>query len=340
MKYKTLTLERWVGIQAILLFILGLAILMGTLKGSEAVGFGEAIKLLTGTSDRESEKVILFQVRMPRVFLAGLVGGYLAMSGVVFQALLRNPLADPFILGISSGAALGAYAAIGLGLQASLLGFTATPLLAFLGGILSVWLVYQVAKVNGHLPTTHLLLAGVVVNAIFSALIMFITSVVEAGRVTTILYWMMGHLGSYDLQTLGVLLGLGLLITFGLFVLAKPLNLLTLGEESALTLGLPVDWVKRILLLLSTLLVGLAVSVSGLIGFVGIIAPHTARLLFGPDHRLLLPSSALMGASFLIITDTLARTLISPSEIPVGVITALCGGPFFLVVLKTHRRYT
>jgi iron complex transport system permease protein len=340
MRYKPLTLERWAGIQLFLLMILGLAILVGISKGTEVIGFRDAWRLFTGTSLNESEKVILFQVRMPRVFLAGLVGAYLAMAGVVFQALLRNPLADPFILGISSGAALGAYTAIVLGLQAILYGFSAVPLLAILGGILSVWLVYQVAKINGHLPTTHLLLAGVVVNAMFSALIMFIASVVEAGRVSTILNWIMGHLGSYDIKTLGFLTGCGLLIGVGVFVFAKPLNLLTLGEEPALTLGLPVEWVKRALLLLSTLLVALAVSVSGLIGFVGIVAPHTTRMLFGPDHRLLLPASALIGASFLIIADTLARTLISPSEIPVGVITALCGGPFFLIILKNRKRYS
>ena len=334
-----LTFPRWIRIQLGLLLMLVAVIFLSLLHGAEPVGLQQMWHLVRGLSVDEVQRTILFQVRLPRVLLAGLVGGALAMAGVVYQALLRNPLADPFILGISSGAALGAFAGIGLGLQSTLLGVGATPLLAFGGGLLSVWLVVQVARVDGRLATTHLLLAGVVVNAVFSALIMFLTSVLNPGQVTTILQWILGHLGSYDLPSLALLTGLGLVAASGLFLLARPLNLLTLGEEPAQMLGLSVEGVKRLLLVWSTLLVGLAVSVSGLIGFVGIVAPHVVRMLFGPDHRLLLPASALVGGSFLILADTLARILISPSEIPVGIITALCGGPFFLILLRRIKGY-
>jgi iron complex transport system permease protein len=307
--------------------------------GSEHIGPAETIRILTNMQHPpdSANAAILLQVRLPRVLLTGLVGGILALCGVVFQALLRNPLADPFTLGVSSGAALGAYIAMLLGLQSTVLGFTAMPLMAFPGGLLAVWMVYMIAKVDGELPITGLLLAGVVVNAVLSAVILFITSVLDADKVMNILVWVMGHMGSFDYPMILTLTFYTLTSGVLLLMTAKALNLLTLGEEAALTLGLPVEKFKKLLLLLATFLTGAAVSVSGIIGFVGIIAPHAVRMLIGPDHRLLLPASALAGASFLILTDTIARTALSPTEIPVGVLTALCGGPFFLILLKTRR---
>lgn len=337
---NVLTLQRWIKIN--LLLVLGLAgvILFGLLQGSEKISVSEAIGIITSVNQTDETKTtILLQVRLPRVILAGLVGGILALCGAVFQALIRNPLADPFILGVSSGAALGVYFGMLLGLQATILGFMAMPVMAFAGGILAVWLVYEIAKVGGRLPITGLLLSGVVVNAILSALILFITSILDAGRVMNILMWIMGHIGSYDYSTVAILGIYGLVGGSALLVFAKPLNLLTLGEEQAMSLGLGVEQTKKILLIITTFLTGVAVSVSGIIGFIGMMAPHAVRMVIGPDHRLLLPASALVGAAFLILADTAARTLLGPSEIPVGVLTALCGGPFFLFLLKFRKNY-
>jgi iron complex transport system permease protein len=336
---RSVTIQRWLYINGVFGLILIGAMLTGLLMGSESISPGEIVHILTNSQDRadSANTAILLQVRLPRVLLTGLVGGILAICGVVFQALLQNPLADPFTLGVSSGAALGAYLAMLLGFQSTVLGFTAMPLMAFPGGLLAVWLVYMIARVDRQLPVTSLLLAGVVVNAILSALILFITSVLDANKVMNILVWVMGHIGSFDYRMIGTLAFYTFVSIALLLMTAKPLNLLTLGEETALTLGLSVETVKKLLLLVATFLTGAAVSVSGIIGFVGIIAPHAVRIFVGPDHRLLLPASALAGASFLILTDTIARTALSPTEVPVGVLTALCGGPFFLILLKTKK---
>jgi len=336
-----MTVQRWLYINSLFGLILIISLLIGLLMGAEPISLSEVARILKGVPHQtdSAKEAILLQVRLPRILLAGLVGGILALCGVVFQALLRNPLADPFILGVSSGAALGAYLAMLLGLQSTFLGFTAMPLMAFAGGLMSIWIVYLIAKVDGQLPITGLLLAGVVVNAVLSALILFITSVLDAGKVMNILVWVMGNIGSLDYRVIGTLAFYTMISGFLLLMTAKPLNLLTLGEESALTLGLPVERVKKLLLVLTTFLTGAAVSVSGIIGFVGIIAPHAARILVGPDHRVLLPVSALVGASFLILADTMARTMLGPTEIPVGVLTALCGGPFFLILLKTKKMH-
>jgi len=313
--------------------------LISLLMGAEPISLSEVARILTDMPHQtdSAKGAILLQVRLPRVLLAGLVGGILSLCGVVFQALLRNPLADPFILGVSSGAALGAHLAMLLGLQSTVLGLTAMQLMAFAGGLMSIWFVYLIAKSDGQLPITGLLLVGVVVNAVLSALILFITSVLDADKVMNILVWVMGHIGSFDYRMIATLAFYTLISGILILIMAKPLNLLTLGEESALTLGLPVERVKKLLLMLTTFLTGAAVSVSGIVGFVGIIAPHAVRMLVGPDHRLLLPASVLAGASFLILADTIARTALGPTEIPVGVLTALCGGPFFLILLKTKK---
>jgi iron complex transport system permease protein len=336
---RSVTFQRWLYTNIIFGMILISSLILGLLMGSEPISMSEMVRIITDAQYRadSTNAAILLQVRLPRVLLTGLVGGILALCGVVFQALLRNPLADPFTLGVSSGAALGAYLAMLLGLQSTVLGFTAMPLMAFPGGLLAVWLVYMIAKVGGELPITGLLLAGVVVNAVLSALILFITSVLDADKVMNILVWVMGHIGSFDYRMIATLAFYTLASTVLLLMMAKPLNLLTLGEETALTLGLSVESIKKLLLLLATFLTGAAVSVSGIIGFVGIIAPHAVRMFIGPDHRLLLPASALAGASFLILTDAISRTALSPTEVPVGVLTALCGGPFFLILLKMKK---
>ncbi len=279
---------------------------------------------------------IVLRIRLPRLLLGGIVGASLSVSGVLFQALLRNPLADPFVLGVSGGAALGGIVVLGLG-SALGLGYAAVPPAAFLGSILTALLLFAVAGGRGRLSSTSLLLTGVVFNAIASAAIVFVASLSGLSEGTSIFLWLIGSLSaareSATLLCALFLLG-GLAIVWPQ---ARRLDLLALGEESAAQLGVDVERVKRLLLAATSLMVGAAVSVSGLIGFVGLIIPHLLRLLLGPDHRLLVPASALGGAVFLILCDTTARTVLRGGELPVGAITALAGGPLFLFLLRRQE---
>lgn len=340
-----LTAGRWVATMAALASASLLA-LIGCLQfGAEDIGFLESVHILaqvlrSGEASLESvgtAGVILLQVRLPRVLLGFMVGGCLAAVGVGLQALLRNPLADPYVLGVSSGAALGAACAILLGIGTTVLAFSTLPLFAFAGGMLSLFIVYRVAASYGRLPVHTLLLAGIILNAIFTALIMFATSMMDPNRSFGMMAWLMGTLTAPDypaLAVLGVYLAVGSLI---LFRKAQALNLLTLGEESARSLGVEVESVKKVVFVVSALLTGAVVSVSGMIGFIGMVVPHMVRLAIGADHRLLLPASALVGGTFLMAADTVARTLLAPAEIPVGVVTALAGGPVFIYLLMYRK---
>jgi iron complex transport system permease protein len=279
---------------------------------------------------------IVLRVRLPRVILATLVGASLAVAGVLFQALLRNPLADPFVLGVSGGAALGGIAVLSLGAAAGL-GYAAVPPGAFAGAILATLLLYAVAGARGRVSATTLLLTGVVFNAFASAAIVFLASLAGLTEGANIFLWLIGSLSA---SRADVAAWVALFLAGGLacaLPLARGLNLLTLGEESALQLGVDVERQKRIVLVATSLMVGAAVSAAGLVGFVGLIIPHLLRLVVGPDHRLLIPAAALGGAVFLVVCDTLARTLLGGRELPVGAITAIAGGPLFLWLLRRHH---
>jgi iron complex transport system permease protein len=277
---------------------------------------------------------IFFVARLPRVLSAALVGSALAAAGVVFQALLRNPLATPFTLGVSAGAALGAMLAITFGWSLAWLGAPAAPLASFAGSLVAVGIVYTLATARHRgLSTNVLLLAGVTMNAFFSALILFVQYFADFSETFRILRWLMGDLDISSYQPLVTALPL-VVVAFAVFAwLARPLNLLNLGADAAETRGLDVLRAQRAAFLSASLATGAAVSVGGPVGFVGIIVPHLVRLLVGADHRIVLPASALFGAAFLIGCDAVARTVLSPLELPVGVITALIGGPFFLWLL-------
>jgi len=278
------------------------------------------------------EELILFSVRLPRIIFAGIVGASLALGGVVFQAMLRNPLADPYILGISGGSALGAIIGIVIGASSFYLG---VPLLAFVGALATVFLVFIVAgSAREALQDNSLLLSGVVVNAFFSAAILFFLSVVNSMELHSITFWLMGDLSrasAREIYVAGICLIIGFVV---LYAQSLKLNLLVQGEETATHLGVHVERTKQGLLIITSLMISVAVSLAGIIGFVGIMVPHAMRLVFGSDHRLLLPVSALFGASFLILADTIARVVLAPAELPVGVITALCGAPYFIFLLK------
>ncbi len=284
---------------------------------------------------------IILDLRLPRVISGALVGAALALSGAVLQALLRNPLADPFVLGISSGAAVGAVLAILVGLGSTFLGIYAVPGAAFGGALLTLLLVYFIARVEGRIPTQTMLLSGVIVSSFFSAIIMFLISVTSNEQIHSVMFWLMGNLEYSASQSLGVIFLYFLVGSAVLFFLAKDLNILVLGEETASELGVEVERVKKIAFVFASLITGAVVSVSGLIGFVGLVVPHVVRMIWGPDHRFLLPASALMGAMLLVVADTIARTVLAPSEIPVGVVTAMGGAPFFVYLLrkKGHAVY-
>jgi iron complex transport system permease protein len=285
------------------------------------------------------DHAIFFGARLPRVLMGAAVGGVLAAVGAALQALVRNPLAEGGILGISGGGAFGAILAM-IWLAGSAAGAAAMPLFAFGGALLSTAIVYRLAVVNGRLEPFTLLLVGVIFNSVWGAAIMLINSVVNFYFVHDIVFWLMGSLEAptYGEVAMVAVLGIG-----GFAVMmarARDMNLLSLGDEAAIELGVAVDPLRRLIFVATSVMIAAAVSVSGIISFVGLIVPHFLRLAFGPDNRLLLPTSFLGGAAFLVLADLAARVAIAPTELPVGAITALCGGPFFIYMLRREGRGT
>ena len=290
-----------------------------------------------GADARDATADIVWRVRIPRVALAAAVGASLATAGALFQALLRNPLADPFILGVSGGAALSAVVVLALGPLLGI-GYAFVPPAAFAGAIVTVLGLLAVAGPRGRLSSNTLLLTGVVFNAFASAVIVFLASLSGFAEGASIFLWLIGSVSGARADIAG---WVALFLFGGLacaLPLARSLDLLALGEENAAALGVDAERVKRVLLIAASLMVGAAVAVSGLVGFVGLVVPHLLRLVLGPDHRQLIPAAALGGAAFLVLCDTLARTLPGGVELPVGAITALAGGPFFLWLLRRSSR--
>ena len=340
-----LTVQRWVVVIGGLL-LASLAVLLLSLQfGATSVGMGTVATAIArllrgdeaGSPSLATSEIIMVQIRFPRVLMGFLVGASLAAVGVTLQALLRNPLADPYVLGVSSGSALGVSVAILFGIGSTFMLLPVLPLFGFAGGLLALVLIYRLAQSKGRLPVHSLLLAGVILNAILTAFIMFITSIMEPNRSAGLMAWLMGSLTAPGYPALGVFLMYVVLVLGVLMHKAQSLNVLTLGEETARSLGVETERVKKQLFVLTALLTGAIVSVSGMIGFVGMVVPHAVRLLIGSDHRLLLPASALVGGMFLSLADTIARTMMSPAEIPVGIVTALAGGPFFLYLLLWRK---
>jgi iron complex transport system permease protein len=280
---------------------------------------------------------ILIKVRLPRIVLGMLVGASLAVAGSGFQGVLRNPLADPYTLGVSSGASVGAAVLIYFGMQYSLVGVWTLPVVAFFTGILTLWGVLSLARDGGKIPTNSLILSGVVMQSFLGAIVSFLTAMSQE-TINEILFWTMGGLSfrgwSYTLMLLPYVL-VGLIVIWGS---ARSLNLLALGERQAAHMGLHVERLKLSTLIVSTLLTAAAVSVSGVIGFVGLVIPHVIRLITGPDYRLIVPLSALGGAIFTMWCDTVARSILAPTEIPLGVVTAFIGAPFFAYLLHRNKK--
>jgi iron complex transport system permease protein len=321
---------------ALFALLLGASLLVGVGVGPSGLSVPRVLNVLSGGGTPADADIVL-RVRLPRVILAALVGASLSVAGVLFQALLRNPLADPYVLGVSGGAALGGIAVLGLGASFGL-GYAWVPPAAFLGALATTLLLFGVAGARGRLSATSLLLTGVVFNAFASAVIVFIASLAGLAEGTSIFLWLIGNLSAARFDVAGavaIFLALGLACALPF---ARGLDLLALGEEPAEQLGVDVLRMKRLLLLATALMVGAAVAVSGLIGFVGLIIPHLLRLVLGPGHRLLVPSAALVGAAFLVLCDTVARTVLPGRELPVGAVTALAGGPLFLLLLRRAQQ--
>lgn len=313
--------------------VLALAAFLGLSGGSSGISFGSSWQLLTNPQAADPATIaIVWQIRLPRVILAAATGSTLALGGLVFQALLRNPLSEPYILGLSGGAAVGAI----LGMMFGLANFPGVTLLAFAGGFTTLFLVIGIARGRSKREENTLLLGGVMVNAFCGALIMLMLALSKDTQLRSVLFWLMGDLSQADLQKLPILLLLlpAMLI---IFLLARPLNLLLLGQDSAAALGVKIRPLSYLLLGLTSFMVGIVVSQTGLIGFVGLVVPHIFRLIAGSDHRLLIPACLLGGGAYLILCDLLARTLPPHGEIPVGIVTALIGAPLFIFLLWKSR---
>ena len=319
---------------SILAVVFVFSILIALANGPSSIRLGEIFSLLSGgDSANPTSGTILWKIRLPRIILAAVVGATLSLGGMVFQALLRNPLAEPYILGISGGSAVGAISGILLGLSF----FPGVTLFAFLGSMLTLGAVLVLSGGRSATRKDSLLLGGVMMNAFCGAFIMFLISISQGSKVQEIIYWLMGDLSMASSSNVSLLF-LCLPCFLVILILARPLNIILTGRDAAIAMGVNVRLISTILLITTSMMVSLAVCQSGLIGFVGLLIPHLLRMFLGADHRLLGPSCILGGGSFLVLCDLIARSLPEHGEIPVGVITALIGAPLFIFLLWRSRR--
>jgi iron complex transport system permease protein len=284
----------------------------------------------------DSMETIVLQIRLPRVILAGVVGVALAVAGATYQGLFRNPLADPYLIGVAQGAALGAAIGFILPITAPDLAFSIIPIFAAIGALVTVLIVYSLARVGSSIPVTTLILAGVAVGSLLMAMVSYVITI-SGDKIQGIVFWMMGSFALSQWSEVAIAVPVILAGSALIFMFARSLNIIQLGEDQAKQLGVDVEKLKLLLLTAATLITAAAVSFVGIIGFVGIIIPHAVRLIWGADYRFLLPFSALVGATFLIGADIVSRT-VAPSEIPIGIITAVCGAPFFLYLLRKRTK--
>jgi iron complex transport system permease protein len=337
-------IKRWALILTVLLALTIVVAVISMAMGSASISPDQVVLILlskipvignyVNQTWSDGSASIITTIRMPRVLLGLLVGGSLGLAGVTTQGVFKNPLADPYILGISSGAALGASIIILIGATLIPLGIITG---AFIGALIGAFIVFSIARTHNRVPVETLLLAGIAVSAFFSACTYFLMFI-SGHKLNQIVFWVMGALwnGSWgDVIIIVPFLVIGSIV---IYAFSRDLNLMLLGEEDAAHLGTNVPRVKTILLIVSALLAAAAVSVSGIIGFVGLVIPHIMRLILGPDHRILIPASLLVGAMFLVLADTFARVIMQPSELPVGIVTAAIGAPFFVYLLIRKKR--
>lgn len=282
------------------------------------------------------DEAIVWQIRLPRVLAAACVGGALGVAGALFQAVLRNPLADPYVIGTSAGAQLGVIIALMLPLQIAVFGFGALQLLAFSGGLSTVLFVYALARTAGRTPVVTLVLAGFVVSSFLISGTTFL--MLLSSRVQQVMMWTMGSLDVSEMTQLAVTGPLIVVAVLAAMALSRQLDVILLGEDQARSLGVAVEPLKLAAIVVASLLTGLAVTLAGVVAFVGLVVPHAMRLVYGPSHRILIPAAALGGATYVVVADLIARTAIPNSEVPLGIVTAVIGAPFFLHLLRRSRR--
>lgn len=337
----------WLLILIGLLILLICSILLSINVGYISIPFTNILKVfLTNTpginrlfsfSVSSTETALILQLRFPRALCAALVGAALSIAGAAYQGLFRNPMADPYTIGASSGAALGAASAVIFGLGATILGISTRPLFAFIGCLVTVLGVYTISRVGNKVPMQTLLLSGIAVSILFASIVSAYTALFpDQFRQTA--FWILGSFSYVEWIDLWSAVPFIIGGSIVIYLFARDLNLLSLGESEATHLGVNLEKMKKIILVATAFVTAAAVSVGGVIAFVGLIIPHVSRMVFSPDHRVLLVSSALMGATFLVLCDTLSRIVIAPTELPVGVITAVCGGPFFLYLLQRKKK--
>lgn len=324
-------------ISILILSILALVIAILCIgAGAVSITPGEVFQILTGKIQEGTQYIIVMKFRLPRIILAALIGGGLAAAGAAFQGMFRNPLADPFVVGASGGAALGATLAIAFGLSVSLGPFNAVPITAFIGSIGAVFLVYLIAESGHSTSTISLLLAGTALSTILSSAVSLIMLLSDRTLHETYT-WLLGGLSGRSWKDLT---GTAPFILFGsvsLWILSRPLDALSSGEKTAISLGLPIKRTRALIVLMASLTTAASVAAGGIIGFIGLVAPHIARLFFGSSHRQLIPAAMLTGAILLMTADVLARTIAAPMELPAGIVTSLTGGIFFLYLLKSKK---
>ena len=330
-------ITRLIWISLLLLAVLFIALALGLSIGPAQSGMRSAFSALFSTPASGEESIlysIVWRIRFPRVLLAMIVGATLSLGGLVFQALLRNPLAEPFILGISGGSAIGAIIGILLGLSR----FPGICFTSFIGSLGTLALILIMSTGTSILRKDALLLSGVMVNAFCSAIIMFLVSITQDARLHNIIFWLMGDLSTPDLPQVVTLIAILVPCFILIFLFSHAMNLMMMGKDMALTMGINIKAVTIALLVVTSFMVSATVSFSGLVGFVGLVVPHLLRLVLGPDHRFLVPACLFGGATYLVLCDLLARTLPQQGEMPAGVVTALIGAPLFIILLKKSRK--
>ncbi|MGE4585790.1 MAG: FecCD family ABC transporter permease [Mangrovibacterium sp.] len=329
---------KWLVVLVVLIALLLASVMISLAAGEMKISLLNALKLVFfPAGDQSLEYMLVRQVRLPRIILGIAVGGALSLAGVILQGIYRNPLVEPFTLGISGGASLGVALTIVFGLHGALGGFM-LPLSGFLGALLMIFLVYTLGSGRGRVNVNNMLLIGVMVSFVASSAMMFLMAVSSSENLHGIIFWTMGSLDEPDQRLVTLSLGATLAVLLVSYLFVQPLNALRLGEEKAWHLGIDTNLAVRVLFVLASLLAGVSVSVAGVIGFVGLIIPHLLRLVLGSDYRILLICSFLLGGTFLVFSDVVARTIISPNELPVGVITGIAGGLVFIVMMRKQKK--
>ncbi|PVX26857.1 MAG: iron ABC transporter [Candidatus Bathyarchaeum sp.] len=334
----------------ILLVAFGIIFVLSLNLGFAPIPFSDILKILSkqvpflnnlidSSGVNSTYEVIISQIRLPRVICGALVGAALATAGVTYQGIFRNPMADPYVIGASTGASVGSALVLVLGIGISILGVNTLQIFAFAGSLITILLVYTMSRVGSKVPVTTLLLTGIAVSLFQNAIVTYLKTVATDKILHGLTFWLIGSLSTTEnWDKVFAILPFVIVGAAISYLYSRDLNILALGEDQAQHLGVEIEKVKRILLVSGALMTAAAVSISGLIGFVGLIIPHLTRILIGPDHRLLLPTSAIVGASFLVICDALSRVIMGSGEAPVGIITAFAGAPFFIYLLRRKRK--